>query len=273
MEQKITPQTRAILLHHLYGLVCRDYEKILTLAQKHNLYVIEDCAQCTGAKFKNQPVGNLGDVAIYSSEQSKAFTTGQGGIVTTNNEAIANKLHEFYKSVPFPPVQKIENLLYTLIYNYYAYAHPRRWFWRDWADYFYGNHILVSTTSQEIDEVKPEFYACKMPAPLADIGLNQLKKLDRFNSQRRLNAKSWDVWCEARGYKKPLILKDSEPIFLRYPVMVEPQKKSNRDWAINELKVRPGVWFVTHKHPAPQKVEGCPAADSAVAQCINFPTL
>ena len=73
IESKITPKTRAILLHHLYGIVCRDYEAIIDLAKRHDLKVIEDCAHTTGAEYQGRKVGNLGDVAIYSSEKSKIF--------------------------------------------------------------------------------------------------------------------------------------------------------------------------------------------------------
>lgn len=68
------------MLHHLYGLVCRDYELILQIAKEYDLWVIEDCAHATGAEYKGRKVGNYGHVAFYSSEQSKVFTTIQGGM-------------------------------------------------------------------------------------------------------------------------------------------------------------------------------------------------
>ena len=59
LDKHITPRTKAILIQHLFGLVCRDYEEIIRFAKKHNLYVIEDCAHSTGATFKGKKVGNL----------------------------------------------------------------------------------------------------------------------------------------------------------------------------------------------------------------------
>jgi dTDP-4-amino-4,6-dideoxygalactose transaminase len=112
-----------------------------------------------------------------------------------------------------------------------------------------------------------------MPAPLAAIGLNQLKKIDRYNELRRKTAVRWDAWCDRNSYQQPLVISESEPVFLRYPVMVEPEKKKDRSWAIEELGVEPGVWFVSNIHPAPLTVKDCPNADSAVSQCINFPCL
>ena len=89
LEAKITPRTKAILLHHLYGLVSRDYEATIRIARSHGLFVIEDCAHSTGAEFRGAKVGNRGDVAIYSSQQSKIFNTIQGGLVTTNDPGLA----------------------------------------------------------------------------------------------------------------------------------------------------------------------------------------
>ena len=75
VRKNITSKTRVILLHHLYGLVCRDYEAILKLARHHRIRVIEDCAQATGASYFGTKIGNQGDMAFYSTEHSKLFYT------------------------------------------------------------------------------------------------------------------------------------------------------------------------------------------------------
>lgn len=273
VKKKITPKTRAILLHHLYGLVCRDYETILDLAERHGLKVIEDCALATGAEFKGVKVGNRGDVAFYSSEQSKVFNTIEGGIATTNESNLAGRLQEYYSSAPLPDNKWIEKQMYNVILNYYQCKHSKRWFLGNWAELKYGKYRLISTTKEEEEGIKPAYYGRKMPAPISAIGLNQLKKIDRYNEIRRQTAFQWDKWCEENGYQKPLVIKDSIPIFLRYPVLVEPEKKRDTSWAKRELRVKLGVWFVSHIHPVNWPVEGCPNADRAVKQCINFPCL
>ncbi len=65
IEEKITPKTKALLPVHLYGLPC-EMDKILSLAQKYNLKIIEDCAQSFGAEFKNKKVGIIGDIGCFS---------------------------------------------------------------------------------------------------------------------------------------------------------------------------------------------------------------
>lgn len=273
IEGKITPKTRVILLPHHYGLVSRDYEILLNIARKHGLYVIEDCCHGTGAEFKGKKIGNFGDMAFYSTEQSKVMTTIQGGIAVTNNEYLANRIKEYYKNAQYPDESLIDKQLHCVIINYYLYKDQQRWWKGDLYRLRYNNKIIISTTKEEILGTRPSYYGQKMPAPIAAIGSNQLKKVDRYNELRRQTAKKWDIWCEKNGYKKPLVLSDSTPIYLRYPVMVEQKKKSNLSWGQRELGISLGIWFVTNIHPADWRVEGCPNADMAVRQCINFPGL
>ncbi len=273
IEEKITSKTKAILLHHLYGLVCRDYEKIIQIAKKHKLYVIEDCAQSAGAEFKNQKVGNLGDVAIYSSEQSKVFTTIQGGVATVNNNLLAERLKDYCDHASYPDKDLIDKQLHSVIINYHSYKDPQRWWKKDLINIKYVNKIIISTTKEEEKGIKPSYYGSKMPSAIAAIGLNQLKKIDKYNQKRRQASKRWDKWCDDHGYKKPVIIPDSIPIYLRYPVIVEPEKKKNTLWAYRKLGVSLGVWFKSNIHPASFSVKGCPNADKAVKQCINFPCI
>jgi perosamine synthetase len=273
VKSKITSKTRAILLHHLYGLVSRDYDAILDLAKCSGLLIIEDCAQSTGVEYRGRKVGNWGDVSFYSSEQSKVFNTIQGGIAVTNEERFAKRLRDYYTQAPSPEEDWIEKQLSNVILNYYQFKHPQRWWLKDIVNMVYGDKRLISTTPDEEKGIRPFHYGRKMPPPIAVLGLNQLKKIDRYNEQRRKIAKRWDLWCEENGYRKPLIKADSIPVYLRYPVLVEPEKKRNRSWAEKQLGVELGVWFVSHIHPVPCHLEGCPQADEAVKRCINFPCL
>ena len=92
IEQTITPKTKAIMVVHLYGKVC-DMEPILAIANKHNLKVIEDCAQSHGAKYKNKLSGSFGDYAAHSFYPTKNLgALGDAGAVTTNDENLAKKI-------------------------------------------------------------------------------------------------------------------------------------------------------------------------------------
>ncbi len=274
IERVITPRTRAILLHHLYGLVCRDYEEILSIAHKNGLRVIEDCAHATGAKYKGVNIGNRGDVAFYSSEHSKVFNTNQGGIAVTNNPRFGDKLREFYDSAAYPDEPWIEKQLYNVLLDYWQHKHPKRWLLKDIAEILYGHKRLISTTKEEERGIRPGYYGRKMPGAIARIALNQLKKIDAYNEIRRTTARRWDAWSERRGYKKPVVIPDSVPVYLRYPLMVTEGEKQDTSRISKELGVAVGVWFVSNIHPVPgATIEGCPHADQAVRQCINLPCI
>lgn len=89
--RKITPRTRAIMAVHLYGHPV-DMDPLLELAKAHNLYVIEDAAEAHGAEYKGRRVGSLSDIATFSFYGNKIMTTGEGGMVTTNDHALAQRV-------------------------------------------------------------------------------------------------------------------------------------------------------------------------------------
>ena len=90
IQEKITARTRGIIVVHLYGHPC-DLDPILSLAGDHNLFVIEDAAEAHGAKYKGRKVGALADIGIFSFYGNKVMTTGEGGMLTTNDSVIAKK--------------------------------------------------------------------------------------------------------------------------------------------------------------------------------------
>jgi len=85
IEAAITPRTRAIMPVHLMGKPA-EMDSINAIAEKHGLIVVEDAAEAHGAKYKGKPAGSLGDLAAFSTYVAHIITTGEGGIVTTNNE-------------------------------------------------------------------------------------------------------------------------------------------------------------------------------------------
>lgn len=92
IKPAINLRTKAIMCVHLAGWPC-DMKKILSFAKKHNLFVIEDCAQAHGASFEGKSVGSFGDVGCWSFCQDKIITTvGEGGMVTTNNQNLWKKM-------------------------------------------------------------------------------------------------------------------------------------------------------------------------------------
>ncbi|WP_303294728.1 DegT/DnrJ/EryC1/StrS family aminotransferase [Methanobrevibacter woesei] len=94
IEDLITDKTKAILPVQLYGQAA-DMDKIREIAEKHDLKIIEDAAQAHGAEYNGEKVGTLGDMACFSFYPTKNMTTSEGGMITTNDEELANKAQMF----------------------------------------------------------------------------------------------------------------------------------------------------------------------------------
>jgi len=91
IEEKITPKTRAIMAVHTMGKPC-EMDTIAEIAKKHNLYVIEDACEAHGAKYKGKFVGHWGDMTAFSYYAAHLVCSGEGGMVSTNNEKFASVL-------------------------------------------------------------------------------------------------------------------------------------------------------------------------------------
>ncbi|KKK44906.1 hypothetical protein LCGC14_3166370, partial [marine sediment metagenome] len=87
LEGVITDKTRAVMPVHLYGHPC-DMNPILEIAEKNDLYVVEDCAEALGARYKSELVGTLGDIGCFSFFANKVITTGEGGMVVTRDREL-----------------------------------------------------------------------------------------------------------------------------------------------------------------------------------------
>ncbi len=91
LESRITSRTKAIMPVHIYGHPV-DMDAVLELAMKYNLTIIEDAAEAHGAEYKGSKCGGLGDLSVFSFYANKIVTTGEGGMVLTNNERLAERL-------------------------------------------------------------------------------------------------------------------------------------------------------------------------------------
>jgi len=93
IKEKITNRTKAIVVVHIYGHPA-DMDPIIEIAEKYGLYVIEDAAEAHGAEYKGRKVGSIGHVSAFSFYANKIITTGEGGMVTTDDPEIAEKVRE-----------------------------------------------------------------------------------------------------------------------------------------------------------------------------------
>ena len=211
---KITDKTKAIICVHLAGWPC-DMDEIMALAKQYNLWVIEDCAQAHGAKYKGRPVGSIGHVGAWSFCQDKIMTTGgEGGMVTTNDKALWQKMWEY----------KDHGKNYDSIYHK---QHPPGFRWLH--DSFGTNWRMMEMQ--------------------AVIGRIQLKKMAEWTKIRTQNAKILrDALTQFAGGQQFLRIPDIEfhqvmgsdsvHAYYKYYVYVRPEnlpENINRDSILNAL--------------------------------------
>ncbi|MDX2231988.1 MAG: DegT/DnrJ/EryC1/StrS family aminotransferase [Leptolyngbyaceae cyanobacterium bins.349] len=101
---KITPRTKAIMVVHIYGLPV-DLDPILKLAHQHGLWVIEDAAEMHGQTYKGQPCGSFGDISTFSFYPNKHITTGEGGMIVTNDDQLAERCRSL-RNLCFQPQKR-----------------------------------------------------------------------------------------------------------------------------------------------------------------------
>jgi dTDP-4-amino-4,6-dideoxygalactose transaminase len=167
----ITDKTKAIVCVHLAGWPC-DMDEIMAIANKHGLYVIEDCAQAHGAKYKGRPVGSIGHIGCWSFCQDKIMTTGgEGGMVTTNDESLWRNMWAY----------KDHGKSYEAVYER---EHPEGFRWL---------HESFGTN-------------WRMTEMQAAIGRIQLKRMPDWHNKRLGNANSiWSAANQCKGLRVPTI--------------------------------------------------------------------
>jgi perosamine synthetase len=177
IEKVITKNTRAIIPVSLYGL-SPDVTSIMKLAEKYNLVVIEDNAQCYLGKEHSKLVGTIGDMASYSFQSSKHMTSGEGGMVITNNDDYALKLRRYtglgYASIGLEKARITKN---------------------DIQDPNYNRHICLG-------------WNYRMSDLCAAVALAQIERLDELVEQRRLAAMHYNDAIQGVAWLEPQFVPD-----------------------------------------------------------------
>jgi dTDP-4-amino-4,6-dideoxygalactose transaminase len=243
----ITPRTRAIIVVHLAGWPC-DMDPIMAIAREFNLKVIEDCAQAHGATYRGKPVGSLGHAAAFSFCQDKIISTGgEGGMLTTNDEAVWEKAWA-YKDI---------GRSYDAVYRR-EHAPGFRWL----TESFGTNWRLT------------EFQAA--------IGLRQLAKLDGWVAQRTEHAMMLEsAFMEIGAVRITTPPPHIGHAYYKYYVFVQPHMLApgwSRDRIVAELTARGVPCFVgscseIYREKAFESVPSRPQARLPVAQQLGETSL
>ncbi len=279
LRKKITPHCKAIIIQHTFGQPAQ-LEKIITLAKEYNLFLIEDGAHSLGSTYQGQKIGTFGIASFWSFGRDKVISATFGGMVTTNDKNLAQKIAALKNSFPYPSkIWILRQLLHPLI------------LWLAKKTYTFltlGKIILelakklklisLAVETREKRGEAPVFAFQQLPNALAILTLNQFKKLDLFNSHRKKMAVFYTkVLKNNSHFILPKTRENSESIYLRFTLLSVEAPKIIQEALQKGMEL--GSWYNTPI--APEGVDyakvyylegSCPQAENFSRQSLNLPT-
>jgi perosamine synthetase len=223
VERLITDKTRAIVPTHLYGLPC-DMDRLMAIAGRRNLIVLEDCAHALGATYKGKPVGTFGAGALFSFQTLKPLNCYGGGLALVPDRQLAPKVRQLIDALPWPNEKRVRDRL--------LFGRLQRIFVKPWV--FSISLFPVLWISALIDanpdvflwekirslRPLPEQYTERFPNAQAVIGLEALKHFDAWTAQAQANAQYvTDTLLGIPGIQVPTTPPDRTHVYYQYCVI------------------------------------------------------
>jgi len=274
LERKITlrqaqgKHPKVVVVQHTFGIPA-DMDKVMEVCRQRNLILVEDCAHALGAEYKGKKVGTFGRAAFFSFSRDKVISSVYGGMVTTSDSALAERVKAFQKKSGNPSYAWIlQQLLHPILMNWLVLP-TYRVFGKYMLVIMQQLHILSKAVHwKEKRGERPEYFPKALPNALAVLAQKQMTKLERFNEHRKQLASY---------YAKELNVPRGEGIFLRFPVQYENAREILRKAWDNNILL--GDWYTTPIAPHDTKLnlvqykEGsCPKAERLGKIVLNLPT-
>ncbi len=192
VKAAITDHTRVMVPTHLYGQPC-EIKEILQIAEKHNLIVVEDCAQAAGARYHGRLVGTFGTASFFSFQMLKGINTYGGGMALTNNHELAARVRDFAGGEPLPSTKDVAT---RFLKGYAARVgiSPKVFtFWGypiEALASMFGDFDLSKYMWEKIQPLDffPRTYTQRYSNAQAVIGIRGLAKLEEYNARSREHA-------------------------------------------------------------------------------------
>jgi dTDP-4-amino-4,6-dideoxygalactose transaminase len=220
MERAITPNTRAVLPTHLYGMSC-DMDPIMDLARRHNLKVVEDCAHSLGAQYKGRMVGTTGDASFFSFQAFKPLNTYGGGLAWTRDADVARRVGELADAEAWPTEKRIESILSSGKWQH-TFIRPKVFTFSLFPIWYVASFLDAKPEERLWEGVRrldplPEHYRGRFSNVQAAIGLAGLKHLPEFIERTRRHAQMLDAALrDVPGITPPTIPSGRTHVYYQY---------------------------------------------------------
>lgn len=281
LTSKISPRTKVVVAQHTFGLPAPMDEiraAMATSGRAAEIKVVEDSAHAFGSKYRGQLVGTLGDAAFFSTQWSKPFTTGLGGIAVVRDAVIREKLGELHAQTEQPSFGSATML--RLQYWAHAVAYRPQLFWLAQGLYRTATQVGLGVGSSSADELEiqqPRDYSWRASAFQSRLMDRKFAAAERSVSHRQEIARYYVEALQESGFSVPRVDAHIAPVFLRMPVLVADKRKALEEARRGRLEI--GDWFVSPLHPNMGGWEKvgytrgeCPVAEKVCAHIINLPT-
>ncbi|MBS4816106.1 MAG: UDP-4-amino-4,6-dideoxy-N-acetyl-beta-L-altrosamine transaminase [Clostridium sp.] len=244
LESKITPQTKAIIPVHYTGQPC-DMDAILEIARKHDLLVIEDGAHALGASYKGKKIGSIADMTCFSFHPVKPVTTGEGGMIVTDNEELYRKL-VLYRS---HGITRDKDMMQQYEEQLHQSSDPAL---QEAADMLRGDVIDPGGWYYQQLELGYNYRITDISCAL---GASQMDKLDRFLERRRQIAKKYDeAFADIPQIKTPWQQEGCQSGWHLY--MIQTMERSRREVfdGLRQAGIGVNVHYIpVYRHPYYQR--------------------
>ena len=220
VERAITPNTRAVLPTHLYGLAC-DMDPILELARRHDLKVIEDCAHSLGATYRDRMVGTLGDASFFSFQAFKPLNTYGGGLAWMRDADLARRVGEFADGEQWPSEKRVEQIFWGGKWQH-TFIRPKVFTYSLFPIWYAASWLNAQPDKRLWEDVRPldplpGHYRGRFTNVQAAIGLAGLKRLPDFIERTRRHARMLDdVLGDVPDITIPRIPADRTHVYYQY---------------------------------------------------------
>lgn len=274
--ERITLKSRAIIVQHTFGIPA-EMDPLLEIAERHHLHIIEDCAHALGSTYKGKPVGSFGAAAFFSSQWSKPYTTGLGGMAITSDVALSQRINEIQEGFGVPSKGQLAKLY--IQYRLYNNVFSPRLYWRSVRALELLSRLRLfvgSSTQHELGGHRPVDAEWRMSSLQAGIGLKRLHNLGADQGHREVITHVYEDRLERFGWPPVEVPESSRAIFLRYPIRV-----ANKALLLQRARyagIELGSWFESPLHPIHDGLDrygyepgSCPNAENTATEVVNLP--